>query len=147
MVTFDAPQGYETCASDALRIFGVVIHRHPVRSIRASDMKKLYLDGIGCSNSTASADGRDTGIPCQDLEYQLREHLSPELFVCLESNQYNRSMVGSCEIRFQSFETAMEGFAKLHDFSLVREDPGCSVQWMRAPKDALDWWTRKRGFD
>jgi hypothetical protein len=147
MLTFDSPQGYEMCVGDALRIFGMIVRRHPVRSHRASDMTKLYVEGINASSEAAAENVGDVGIPCLELEYQLREHLSPDLFVCLDSNQSNRSMVGSCEIRFQTFETALECFTKIQEMPLIRDDPGCAVQWMRTPKDAMDWWTRKRGFD
>lgn len=150
LVTYESPKGYEACVNDSLRIFGMLIQKHPVRSIRASDMTKLYLEGIhgGSQNPEASDEtGDDVGIPCLDLEYQLREHLGPDIFVCLDARQNHRSMVGSCEIRFPSFEAAKDCYVKLHELPLVRDDPGCTIQWMRTPKDALEWWTRKRGFD
>jgi hypothetical protein len=146
-LTFQSRQGYDTCVGDELRIFGMVVRRHPVRSLRASDMKKLYVEGINASSRAAPDNADDVGIPCLELEYQLREYLSPDLFVYLDTNQSNRSMVGSCEIRFQTYEAALECSTKLQDSPLVRDDPGCAVQWMRTPKDAMDWWTRKRGFD
>jgi hypothetical protein len=151
VATFESASGYDACVNDSLRIFGMLIQKHPVRSIRASDMTKLYLEGIhaGSPGGPDEADeaSDDVGIPCLDLEYQLREHLSPDIFVCLDARQNHRSMVGSCEIRFPSFEAAKDCFVKLHELPLVRDDPGCTVQWMRTPKDAVDWWTRKRGFD
>jgi hypothetical protein len=149
-VTFQSKGGYDACVNDSLRIFGMLIEKHPVRSIRASDMTKLYLAGIragsqGSEESEELCD--DVGIPSLDLEYQLREHLGPDIFVCLGAKQNHRSMVGSCEIRFPSYEAARDCYVKLHDLPLVRDDPGCTVQWMRTPKDAMEWWTRKRGFD
>jgi hypothetical protein len=151
VVTFESTNGYEACVNDSLRIFGMLIQKHPVRSIRASDMTRLYLEGIhaGSPGGSDEADvaSDDVGIPCLDLEYQLREHLSPDIFVCLDARQNHRSMVGSCEIRFPSFEAAKDCFVKLHELPLVRDDPGCTVQWMPTPKDATDWLTRKRGFD
>jgi hypothetical protein len=136
MLIFDSPEGYKSAVNDSLRIFGMMVRKHPVRSIRSSDMTRIFLEGISDSQ------------PCVDLEYQLSKQLHPDLFVCLDAGQNNRSIVGSCEIKFPSFEAALESYHKLSELGLVNnENSTCTLNWLRTPKDAEQWWTRKLGFD
>lgn len=134
-VAFADPEGYRLCVDDSLRIFGVIIEKHPVRSLRAADMTRLYLEGL------------PEGVPCVDLEFELNQQLHPDLFVCLGAGQNSRAKVGSCELQFPSFEVALESFDKLTRLDIAVESPDFEVNWLRTPKDAEAWWTRKRGFD
>lgn len=127
MIEFTTPEACAMCVDDSLRIFGMLIQRHPVRSMRASDMHRLFIENL------------EEGTMCADLEFQLRRQLQPDLFVSLEAAQNNRAVVGSCEIRFPSFESAWNSYPKLLPLGLVN--------WMQTPKDAESWWKRKRGFD
>lgn len=133
LLVFQGKEGYESCTHDALRIFGMLIQKHPVRTIPACQMTRLFLEGLD-------------SVTCLDLEYLLREQLGPELFVRLDRGQNNR-MVGSCEIRFPSFEDAFEAYGKLRDSFSMDSHKEVTVHWMRTPKDAALWWSRKRGFD
>ena len=136
MLTFSDILGSQRALEDSLRIFGIVIRKHPVRSFRSSDMTSLYLEGL------------PEGQPCIDLEYQLSQQLHPNLFVCLDAGQNNRAVVGSCEINFPSFEAAIDSYHKLQELDLFKKsDAACRLHWMRTPKDAIQWWTRKRGFE
>jgi hypothetical protein len=136
MLTFESQEGYQSAVNESLRIFGMMVRKHPVRSIRSSDMTRIFLEGISDNQA------------CVDLEYQLSKQLHPDLFVSLDAGQNNRSVVGSCEINFPSFEAALESYHKLQELGLVNNgDSSCKLNWLRTPKDAEQWWTRKLGFD
>ena len=148
-LTFQEKSTCEQALDDSLRVFGMVIQKHPARSIRPSDMTRLYLENI------------PAGIPCLDVEYHLSRKLQPGLFVCLDSGQNNKAIVGSCEIKFPSFELALESFDKLKDLEFVHSslvtattaeeeettESTCLVNWMRTPKNARKWYTRAIGFE
>jgi hypothetical protein len=135
LVTFANGEGHSRALDDPLLIFGMIIRRHPVRSIRASQMRSLYLENV------------PEGIPCMDFEYRLCQKLYPDLFVCLDAGQNNKAIVGSCEIKFPSFEMALKSYLKLQELDIVQsENPNCFVNWMQTPRDAEQWWTRALGF-
>jgi hypothetical protein len=138
MLKFNSPDGYQVAVNDSLRIFGMMVRKHPVRSMRSSDMTRIYLEGI------------PAGQPCVDLEYQLSQQLHPDLFVCLDAGQNNSAVVGSCEINFPTFEAALESYHKLQEldmFSNSDSESKGTLNWFRTPRDAEQWWTRKLGFD
>jgi RNA recognition motif. (a.k.a. RRM, RBD, or RNP domain) len=136
LVEFASTEGSARASDESLRIFGTLIDRHPVRSIPSSKMTRLFIEGI------------PDGHPCLDFEYQLGQVLDPDLFVCLDAGQNNRAMVGSCEIKFPSFELAYHSFQKLQNLPVLRDHDGdCKLNWIRSPNNAPLWWSRKLGFD
>ena len=167
LLTFANEAGYEKAIDASLRIFGMIIQRHPVRSIPSWCMNTLYIEDV------------PTGHPCIDLEYQLSYALEPNnIFVCLNAGQNYTSTVGSCEIKFPTFEIAHESyknlqeklniFEKSHDETTatpegaqkteaatadkpleaaLTADQQCRINWIASQKDAHKWWTRQYGFD
>lgn len=134
LLTFSDQEGFDNALVDPLRIFGMVIRRHPVRSRRATDVRTLYLEDLA------------EGTFCADLEFQLRQKLCPSLSVQLGEGHRPQSAVGSCSISFPSFDVALEMYEKVAGLSCVQSNES-PVNWFRSPRDAEDWWTRRLGFD
>jgi hypothetical protein len=119
-------------------------------------MNTLYIEDI------------PEGHPCIDLEYQLSYALEPDIFVCLNAGQNYTATVGSCEIKFPTFELAFESHQKLQEkLAIFNSDDSktmsteirtetsdiivptkhCRINWIESQKDAHKWWTRQYGFD
>ena len=130
--------GAQKATGDPLRIFGMVIDRHLIRSHRASDMTKLFLEDISPKHDVSS------------IEYQLSHILHPNLYVCLDIERGRQKPTGgslSCEIKFQNFEAAYWAHSKLKsELEFLIDDAECSVQWYRTPQDAILYWTRQLNF-
>jgi len=135
-VTYTDEKGCQEALDDSLRIFGMIIQRHPARSIRSSDMTQLYIEDI------------PNGYTYVDIEYELSRLLDPDLYILLGGGQNNRAEVGGCEIRFSSFQWASHAFQKLETLNVVQdEENDCRVNWLKTPDMASKWWTRKIGFN
>lgn len=146
ILQFEDSDGYRAAVDDSLRTFGIVVRKHPMRSIRASEMTRLYVESV------------PAGIPGIDFEYMLSQLLKPEVFVSLDVGQDKSAIVGSCEIKFPSFEIAWESYQKLQELEVLQqrnegsgskltEIDHCTLNWMRTPKDAKGWWSRHLGFE
>ena len=132
IVEFVEEKGYQRATEDVLRIFGMVVRRHPVRSVPATQVTCLYIENL------------KDGKPCLELEYEL-EHVM-KLQVSLQPGQKANVLVGSCEIVFPSFDVAWEAYSRLQNLKCIKDGDG-QVQWFRTVKYAEKWWTRERGFD
>eukprot|EP00978_Attheya_sp_CCMP212_P001132 scaffold2345_cov51-Attheya_sp.AAC.4 len=133
IVTFVTKSGYETAIDAPLRIFGMVVRRHPMRSQKASDMKTLYIENI------------PTGFYALDMESKLSKVLHPEIYVSLDMGQHDYSEPTSLEIRFASFEAASYAFQYLQQVDMGSAD--CALNWMKTPQTAMEYWTREMAFD
>lgn len=133
IVTFATDEGYEVATEASLRIFGMVIRRHPVRSIEARDMKRLYVENI------------PPGFYSLDIEYKLSRVLHPDIYVCLDIGHHDFSEPSSCEIKFPTFEMAYHSFVKLQQVDMGSDE--CVLNWMKMPQNAMGYWTREVGFD
>lgn len=132
MVEFSDEDGYQRSIHDTLRIFGMVVRRHPVCSLPAERITSLYLDTLAA------------GEACLELEHELEQTL--DLQVSVAPGQRTNVLVGSCEIRFPSFDMAWLAYCKLQKWQVVQEGQG-RLHWFKTLKDADKWWTRERGFD
>lgn len=135
LLTFNGPEAYNACCIDELRIFGMIVQKHPMRSIRACDMRRLFIQNIPEKTF------------CTEFEQLLNELVNSSLFVSLGAGQNRRARIGSCEINFPSFELAFDSYNKLLESDLLQNSADCTVNWMKTPEDAELWWRRKRGFD
>ena len=164
LLTFANETGYEKAIDASLRIFGMIIQRHPVRSIPSWCMNTLYIEDI------------PAGHPCIDFEYQLSNVLEPNnIFVCLNAGQNYTSTVGSCEIKFPTFEIAYESYKNLQEKLNIFERNGVGttasavpaqvndavamdkdseatdkrfrINWIASQKDSHKWWRRQYGFE
>jgi hypothetical protein len=130
--------GAEKASVDPLRIFGMVLDKHLIRSHRASDMNKLYLEDISKEHDVTS------------IEYELSQILHPSLYVCLDIERRRQKRIkgrASCEIKFPDFESTHWAYSKLSaDLTLLKDDDECSLHWMPTPRDALLYWTRQLNF-
>eukprot|EP00980_Cylindrotheca_fusiformis_P004298 scaffold918_cov126-Cylindrotheca_fusiformis.AAC.77 len=144
MILFDDAKSAAKASSDPLRIFGMVLDRHLIRSYPSKDMTKLYLEDISGKYDTTT------------IEYQLSQILHPELYVCLDidgeqrpssrrRHQDDRS-TSSCIIKFPDFEAAYWSYLKLSSELELLKQGDCALQWMETPRDAMMYWTRKLNF-
>jgi hypothetical protein len=195
MLTFEDSVGYNRASDDTLRIFGMMIQKHPARSIRPSELQSLFIepfvvpyhdknndhgdDSNENSRLTENADREQRKTMIADLVYEVGQLMGPDFLVSLESGHHihHNSLVsmGSCEIKFPSFEVALDaretlirelGILKGNTDNTIKASnpsptaasaaigakdshnvPMWTVNWLRTPRDALEWWTRKRGFD
>jgi hypothetical protein len=136
MILFKEPEGYQKAIADPLRIFGMVLDKHLIRSHRSSDTTRLYLEDVSQEH-----DGTF-------IEYQLSQILHPDLYVCLDVGRREKSRSGktSCEIKFPNFEVAYWSYLKLSTELELLKDDGCALHWMETPRDAMMYWTRKLNF-
>ena len=146
MVTFKTIEGCRTASIDQLRIFGMVVRRHPVRTISAHDAITLYLENI------------PPDLYSIDLEQKLSRALHPDIYVGLDVGQNDCGKPASCEIRFPSFEAAYHAFVELEKIDMgaigeeasreeIEEAVPCRLHWMKTPEDAVGFWTRQINFD
>ncbi|CAB9508592.1 expressed unknown protein [Seminavis robusta] len=149
MLSFAEEEGARVASQDALRIFGMIVRGHSVRSIRAKDMTRLYIDHMNDDDDDDDDKKKRTGM---DVEYSLSQLLNPGLYVSLDISSTNvhrgsqRAVPTSCEIMFPSFEVASEAFERLRsELDVVKESEECSINWMRTPPDAERYWTRELG--
>jgi hypothetical protein len=133
IVEFMDHDGYLRAIDGTLCVFGMLIRRHPVRSIPAHRLSSLFIENLV------------DGYPCPDLEYELEQALGG-MEVFLQPGQNLGVKVGSCEVIFPSFDIAWDAWSKLQELTPVQEQQA-DVQWFRTLKDAEQWWKRERGFD
>ena len=144
MLSFDEEAAATAASQDALRIFGMIVRGHSIRSFRAKELTRLYIDNIATAK-----DGRYRSAI--DIEFSLSQLLNPDLYVSLgissgSHKQSKKVAPGSCEIMFPSFEVAHDAFCKLRvDLDLVKDDESCTINWLKTPPDALQYWTRELG--
>jgi len=159
MVLYKDAKSAKKAGCDPLRIFGMVLDHHLMRSHRASDMTVLYLEDVPSSLHTVSS-----------MEFELSQLLCPaDLYLCLDDSGHNRLRKKgagkkqhplSYTIKFPSFEAAYWSYWKLSlELQLLRDKEGSSssrstgtiatgpaLHWMETPKDAQLYWTRKLNF-
>jgi RNA recognition motif-containing protein len=130
-INFASREGHDAAVQSPLRIFGMVVRKHPMRSIRADDITSLFLEDI------------PEGMYSLDVEHKLSQLLHPEIYVCLDVGQHDFAEPSSCEIKFPSFQMAYHAYQKLQDLDIE----GASLHWMRTPEDAMKYWTREYSFE
>ena len=156
MLTFKDAEGFITATCPELSIFGCVIRRHPVMSIKPQDVKTLYLENIPAS------------LYSMDVEYKLARCLHPhQVYVMLDgmkgvgkdaqkgTNQ-EYSEPASCEVKFEDFQTAMQAYNWIRAGAegVVGEGSNvtlmggedCQLHWFRTPPEAMKYWTRELNF-
>ena len=143
MILYKESEGAAKAVADPLKIFGMVLDKHLIRSHRASDMTTLYLEDVDPAHDITS------------IEYDLSRILHPNLYVCLDvsAHRRRRRKLGPPEplsgaIQFPSFEAAYWAYQKLYlDLEyLQHKDSACALHWMETPADAMLYWTRKLNF-
>jgi hypothetical protein len=130
-VTFCSQEGYDFAVDAPMRLFGMVVRKHPMRSIRATDMTSLYIEDI------------PAGMYSLDIEHKLSKLLHPEIYVCLDVGQHDYAEPSSCEIKFPTFDMAHHAYHKLQDLDIE----GSLLNWMQTPEDAEKYWTREYTFE
>jgi len=130
IVKFATDEGYDTATGADLRVFGIIIQRHAVRSIKKEEMKSLFIENI------------PRGFFALDLEYKLCKVLDPYFYVCSGTGGHDLAEPSSCKITFPSHEAACFAYDKLVEIDMGSDD--CVMNWMRTPRDAMNYWTRRK---
>mmetsp|Transcript_35059 Transcript_35059/g.59535 ORF Transcript_35059/g.59535 Transcript_35059/m.59535 type:complete len:259 (+) Transcript_35059:2-778(+) len=164
MLRFDTAEGYKIATSPELCIFGCVIRRHPVLTIKHTGITNLYLEQI------------PQNICSMDVEYKLAKLLHPHtIAVSLDGMRglgRNRSGIGesldngeyqeyskpsSCRVKFEDFRTAYQTFQWMREgddgesettgnIAAFIGGEECRVQWFPTPENSMGYWTRELNF-
>ena len=136
----------EGALDEGLCIFGMILHRHPVRSIPGTDLTRLYIENL--PSTLFSKDNVVIPVTAIEVEHWLTQHLDPDHYLCLGAGQSYSGLVGSCELQFPNFEHAWQAFAKLDRIDVIQDETNqCRVHWRQTPQNAQMWWTREIGFN
>jgi len=140
LITFATNKGSQLALDLHLKLFGMIVQKHAMRSLPVSDLNKLYVENI------------PQGVHSADLEYQLAKYLRGiDIHVSLELGQQKRQEPTSCEIAFPSFEVAFisqdivkksvnalaESIAEFREDDAKEDTPReAVVNWIKTPVDA-----------
>ena len=145
MLRFKTDEGYKAATRQELCIFGCVIRRHPVMSIKPDDMNTLYLEQL------------PENLYSEDVENELSQLLHPnKMNIMLDRMRGGDRMAGSCQIQFDDFHSAFKAYQLIqgedvddesneeveNTSTLMGEDS--QVQWFRTPLNSMDYWTRAK---
>ena len=148
VLRFKDAEGYKVATSPELSIFGCVIRRHPVMSIKHNVLKKLFIENISQVNSL-------------DLEIKLARTFHPHNMQIMQDgmmgvglsnpNGSEISMPSSCQLEFEDFHAAWESYHLIKD--RVDDDSAIGplpkewrVNWFSTPVNAMGYWTRELSF-
>lgn len=157
ILTFQTVEGFELATSPEMSLFGCVIRRHPVMSIKPQEMKTLYLENI------------PPNLLSIEVEYKLARLLHPHKMyvmldgmkgVCRGVHEHNGSTddyrefsePSSCEIKFENFCAANEAYQLMVSNGGVDQGASfmgsgdCQIHWFRTPLDGMRYWTRDFNF-
>lgn len=161
ILRFQTDEGYQVATSQELCIFGCIIRRHPVLSIKYCDVNTLYLEQI------------PSHLYSIDVEQKLSKMLYPHNFSlmldgmpglglngCRKNNDENYqvySRPSSCQIRFMNFHEAAQAYEwinkeeNIFDRNIGDNDSdepnvGLQVHWFQTPSNSMDYWTREFTF-
>ena len=165
LILYQDATGAAKASCDPLRIFGMVVDHHLMRSFPASDMHALYLEDVVPSSLF--------GYDVRTIESGLNTLFEPiHLNVCLDDYHHNYSYLDrqkkkglnqkplSYKITFPNFHAAYTSYWKLkYELELLQEEekdanhkahelmpPIPSLHWMKTPPDAVLYWTRKLNY-
>ena len=164
MLRFRSPEGYRMATSAELRIFGCVIRRHPVPTVKTREVTTLYLEGV------------PSDLLAMDVECELAQLMHKRgLRVMqdgmqgvgrtnargggrvLETSSYQENAVpSSCQIKFEDYQAAYQTYQEVRDgnedgdgarnrVSLFGGEE-CQVHWFRTPANSMAYWTRELAF-
>jgi hypothetical protein len=159
ILKFKTAEGFCLATSPEMSLFGCVIRRHPVISIKPRDMNTLYVENI------------PRNLLSIELEYKLAHLLYPhQMHVMLdgwrgiENDTYqNNASAGeedecsepsSCEVKFEDFHAANAAYQWMKERNETGERPIasfmgsdlCEVHWFRTPMNKMKYWTRELNF-
>jgi len=133
IIKFKSEAGYTVASNDMLRIFGMVIRRHPVRSIPAHTLDSLYIENL------------PPGFIPLDLLEKLNNLFHPDISVFLDIGNKIHAQPKSFTIKFPSFEVAAHAQQQLKQIDFGSSE--CTINWVETPKDAMKYWRREIGVD
>lgn len=151
ILKFETAEGFNLATCPEMSLFGCVIRRHPVMSIKPNQMKTLYLENIPQSMLSI------------ELEYKLARLLHPHKMHVMQdgmrgvgnggqSGNVEYSEPSSCEVKFEDFHSAnaaydwMTGDGDEKPNASFMDSNDCEVHWFRTPDDKMRYWTRELNF-
>lgn len=151
ILRFKSEEGYKVAVNPDLCIFGCVIRRHSVLSIKSKAMDTLYLENI------------PTHLQSINLEQKLAQLFEPhDVHVMLDGMKgvglQEYSKPSSCQVKFPDFQTANHAYRWIKEGIVTdntsgsdgtgdeRNNEDFQVHWFRTPSNSLDYWTRDLGF-
>ncbi|KAL7534469.1 hypothetical protein ACHAXR_008223 [Thalassiosira sp. AJA248-18] len=161
MLRFQTAQGYQVATSPELSIFGCVIRRHPVMSIKHEDVTTLYVENI------------PSNIYSLDVELKLAKLLHPHNIYAMLDGMKGLGMNGSgagkenangeyqdyskpssFQVKFGDFHTASQAYKLINEGGVGNEEEGVvksgdeewQVNWFRTPENSMGYWTRELNF-
>ena len=146
MILFRDANGAAKAVVDPLRIFGMVIDHHLIRSYRATDMTELYLEDLRMDADFGS-------VAVTQVECELSKILYPQLYVCLDEGRRPKkaNLGANFKMKFPNFETAYWAYLKISsELDFLNDDylenGGAGLHWMQTPMDAPLYWKRELNF-
>lgn len=168
-ILYKETAGAQKASVDPLRIFGMVLDKHLMRSHPASEMTRLYIEDIAPHHDATS------------IEYELTQVLHTKLYVCLDIERGRRRKRKRDEsplnaiLQFPDFESAYWANTRLsHELDRLRANNGAAsdiaassdhasneggkdgkscdddiataIHWLPTPRDAMLYWTRRLNF-
>ncbi|KAL7552801.1 hypothetical protein ACHAWF_016053 [Thalassiosira exigua] len=162
MLRFQTAEGYNVATLPDLYIYGCVIRRHPVLTIKTRDVKTLHLEQI------------PPDFHPLDVELKLAQLLQPHDFSIMQNTMADigsdRSSAGdldvegigssyseisSCRIKFEDFRAALRAHQWMAESGDGSGEKGTcdaakflggELQWFETPTNSMEWWTRLRCF-
>lgn len=164
ILRFQTDKGYRVATSDELCLFGCVIRRHPVLSIKHQEMSTLYLEKMPAE------------LLSMDVEYKLaqlfrsqnvcvmqdgmrgvgRDGSSMVEDVAMDGSHQEYSQPSSCQVKFEDFHTAQQAYQWIKegvdDEEKDEDEEGESMSmfggesqlhWFRTPENSVDCWKRE----
>lgn len=128
LIQFKDEDGYQAATIDILRIFGMVIRRHPANSIPAYSLNSLYIENLPVETSI-------------DLQDKLNALFHPDMDLFHDIGSNINSQPTSCTLEFPSFEVADYAYQLMKKNDFWSND--CIINWMKTPKDAMRYWRRE----
>lgn len=151
IIEFETDEGYSTATKDVLRIFGMIIRRHAVRSVPVGRNADEVIGRYNLEND----DGMPTmrlyieylppGLRSIDLEAIISDALKPYVELIPAVGNHHLKKAQGCLIQFPTFESAFVSYHILKGVDFGSEE--CTVNWMKTPGKALQFWTRNIGLD
>jgi hypothetical protein len=162
ILRFNTAEGFNLATSPEMRLFGCVIRRHPVMSIKPCDMKTLYLENI------------PQKLLSVELEFKLAQLFQPHKMHVMQDgmrgvgnggyqfesdrktddDQEEYSEPTSCEVKFENFHAASAAYDWMkggdgvgeRSIALFMGSDECEVHWFRTPANKMKYWTRELNF-
>ena len=147
LIQFSDESGYAKATQPGLSVFGMIAKRHDIRTIPShTRLHTLYIEQLHDPLSQPALYQQQplslsTSLHVNDVEGHLQQLLDP-VWITLTSGQDGIGAIGSCEVKFSSFEMSWWAYERL----CTQTNLFCHVHWLPSPENSEEWWKREVGF-